>query len=89
MQRNQRKKNLMSPIDLANVDDEHENNMKVFVDETDNVETKDIFAIIDKDLPMNMRPLYLKYKFGTKLTKSQRTKIQDTIREILAKHGYS
>ena len=86
--RNSRKKNLMYPVAFDSVDDINEDNMKYNVASEELFDYKTIIDIIDKELPINMRSLYLKLKLNTKLTKSQKTKIQQIIKEILIKNGY-
>lgn len=86
--RNSRKKNLMYPVAFDSVDDINEDNMKYNVPSEELFDYKTIIEIIDKELPINMRSLYLKLKLNTKLTKSQKTKIQQIIKEILINNGY-
>jgi len=88
IKRTQSKKNLMNPIDIFNVDDEKEKNMKLYNNPIDIIDNKEMMTIIDKELPTNMRHLFLRFKFNTKLTKVQRTKILLVIKEILKKYGY-
>ena len=88
LKRNKNKKNLMNPIDITNIDDDKENNMKLFHSSSDSLNYKEMLKIIDKELPISLRPLYLKLKFGIKMTKTQKTKIQTIIKTILEEHGY-
>jgi DNA-directed RNA polymerase specialized sigma24 family protein len=88
LNKSSRKRNIMHPIEFNNVDDDNEDNMKSFVDLDKELDHKEIFKIINEELPLSMRPLFLRLKFGTKIPKGQKIKIQTTIREILEKHGY-
>jgi len=88
IKRSQRKKNLMNPIDISNVNDEHENNMRLHNDVGNIVDCKDMMDIIDRELPANMRKLFLQLKFNAKINKTQKTKITSVIKEILEKYGY-
>jgi hypothetical protein len=86
--RSKRKKNLMNPIDISNIDDEHEKNMSVHTDPGRLTDYDNMMKIIDRELPTNLRAQFLRLKFGTKLSKVNKIKIQTTIREILEKNGY-
>lgn len=85
--RNQRKKNIMNPVDITCIDDEHENNMKLLGDEP-MINYKEMLEIIDRELPLSLRPLFLRLKFGNKLTKIQKIKVQIAVQDILIAHGY-
>ncbi len=87
--RNLAKKNLMTPIELSNVRNEYENYMKKCVSVEHQISYKEIRKIIDENLPIEMRANYLRMLSDVYISKSKRILIQDTIREILIKHGYS
>lgn len=86
---NQTKKNLMIPIDIYSVDDEHEKHMKVSCDIDVKIDYDALVALIDRELPVLLRPLFIKLKYGNKLNKVEKSKIQAAIQEIIKKHGYS
>jgi hypothetical protein len=86
--RNQRKRNIMHPIGIDSVNDENERTMH-FIDNIDSIDYKELLTIINEELPINLRPLFLRLKFGSKLTKLQKTKIQTAVKEILIKYGYN
>jgi len=86
--RNEAKKNLMTPIELSNVRDEHEERMKVSHPVDEIVMSKEIHRIINNELPINMRSDYLRMISNVHVPKPRRTVIQETIKDILAEHGY-
>ncbi len=82
------KKNLLEPISIKNVRDEHEKNMWTKIDFVDDLEISDIFSLIDKELPVNLREDFLKLKQGMSLPKPKRERVYECIVEILEQHGY-
>ena len=89
IKRNLQKKNLMNFIDLNGVKDEHEKTMSFSYNLDNIIEHKEILKIINDELPIALRPIFKKLQFGIKLNKSQKNKIQDVLKEILNKHGYT
>jgi hypothetical protein len=87
--KNKSKKNLMNTIDISDINDTYEKNIREIYNLDDTLYYKEILEIIDKELPINLRPLFLRLKFGLRLTKAQKIKIQTTVKEILLQHGYS
>ena len=59
-------------------------------DETDtiDVDTDEIFKIIDKQLPAKMREDYLKILNNIYTPKKRRLDVLETVRIILEEHGY-
>ena len=87
--KNKNKKNLMNTIDITDINDTYEENIKEIYNLDDKLYYIEILELIDKELPINLRPLFLRLKFGLKLTKTQKIKIQVVIKEILLQHGYT
>tara|TARA_B100001564_G_scaffold22601_1_gene16893 strand:- start:263 stop:757 length:495 start_codon:yes stop_codon:yes gene_type:complete len=56
--------------------------------ETINVDTDEIFKIIDKELPAKMREDYLKILNNIYTPKKRRLDVLETVRTILEEHGY-
>lgn len=83
MVRNADKKNLMQPLDITNIDDEDEDNMRVDFDIPGGLDRKELFTKIDKELDVNMRSDWLKLKSGSALPKNKRVKLLNRVREIL------
>lgn len=82
------KKNLLEPISIGSVRDEHEKNMWTKIDFIDELQIDDIFSLIDKELPLELREDFLKVKQGVTIPKPKRDKIYEIILEILEKNGY-
>lgn len=80
--RNSCKKNLMSPIGIGNVRDEKEDNMKTEQDVIDDIIIQDLVDKIDREIPVDVRPLWIKVKTGIKLKKKERSKLAEAIQEI-------
>ena len=82
--RNNNKKNLMTPqyIEDNSVFSENDN----FIS---NIANKEIIDIIDQNIPTSERENYLKLKNGIKITRSELSKLQIVIMEIVKDHGYS
>jgi len=88
LRNNTQKKNLMNFIDLNCVNDEHENTMSLSHNLDEDLDYRAVIAIINDELPIDLRPTFKRLQFGNKLSKSQKNKIQTVIKEILNKHGY-
>lgn len=87
--RNAPKRNLMNPTDIDNINDEKEKNTKVNDESLEAVDTKVVFDVIDKYLPINMREDYIKLKYGIKIPKKRKDEIIESIRSILNTNGIS
>jgi hypothetical protein len=86
-QRNSAKKNLMSPIELGGVQDDGEDNMKIFEAGDDIVAFSEIIVLLDKEIPIEFRTDYLKLCQGIKLPKHRAIKIRQIVQEILEENG--
>ena len=84
--RNQSKKFLMEPIDISHIRDEHEKNMRLENDFISDIEDGELFAIIDKHLPVELRGDYLRLKSGVYISKPRREQIHTAIYEIFEEH---
>lgn len=82
--RNNNKKNLMTPqyIEDNSVFSQNDN----FIS---NIANQEIIDIIDKNIPTSERENYLKLKNGIKITRSELSKLQVVIMEIVKDHGYA
>ena len=87
--KNSSKKNLMIPIGLTRVNDEREDSMKTTQTVEHDAIGTELANIINEHLPITMRADYLRMTSEIHVPKFRRTKIQETIREILLDHGYS
>lgn len=85
--RNAAKRNVISPIELGNVRDEQEDNMKVFSDMADEIDTRHIMDLLDQKIPVHLRALWVRIKTGIQLNKADRDKIYPVIHDILRQEG--
>ena len=83
--RNGAKKNIMKPIDIYNVRDEREQNMRVD-DHVDDIVQKELWNIIDKHLDIGLRADYIKIKNNVKLPKKRRVIVEQAIFDIMREH---
>lgn len=81
--------NVIMPISLDNVKDEHEKNMWTKLDFASDMEIKEIFNIIDLNLPVHLRGDYLRMKQGVLIPKPRREKVETAIIDILQEYGYA
>lgn len=84
--RNTPKKNIINTIDIDNIDDERESNMSKCDKIGDEIDKSQIFTLIDAELPIYLRPYYIKWKAGCKIPKQYRDEIKSTIQKILKDH---
>lgn len=85
--RNTSKLNIVNPIEIGNVRDEQEDNMKVFEDITDTLELARAISTVDDEIPIPLRSLWLKLKNEIPLNKADREKLYPVVREILQREG--
>lgn len=81
------KKNIISPIEIGNVQDEQESNMKVFDDIGESIDLKHIIELVDKSVPINLRSMWIKLKTGISLNKGETDKLIPAVKEILRNNG--
>ena len=86
--RNLTKKNIISPIELCNVSDEYEENMKAYDNVVDTITFNEIKTLLDKGLPVEMRSDYIKMLYNLRVSKQRRAEIYEKIIEIVDEGGY-
>ena len=79
---------LMNPLSIEVVRDDEEDSMWTKVDFLNDIQVDDVFRIIDLHLPTDLRSDFLRMKQGILIPKPRRTKIEETILEILRENGY-
>lgn len=85
--RNNNKKNIMSPIGITEVDDEQENSMKLQNDAFDNFIKENTLALINKYLPIHLRKDLHQVLYENKNINTKRMKpLKDAILEIIEKY---
>ena len=82
-ERNNSKKHLMYPLDIHNVRDEQEKNMKLDDSFIEDVSTQELFTLIDDELSPSMRGDYLRIKYGVYVSKPRREKLCSEIKKII------
>lgn len=85
LSRNNNKKNIMKPIDIGNVNDAGEDNMRL-ADPTLELENTEIWNLIDQKLDISFRQDYIKLRNGVKLSKKRRQEIEQAVLEITQEH---
>ncbi len=81
--RNNAKKFLMEPLDISNIRDEQEKNMRNENDFNEDIFTREMFDLIDSELPVELRSDYLRIKDGVYVPKPRRQQIYDEISKII------
>ncbi len=87
-QLNNSKKFLMDTLDISNIRDEKEGNMRLDDDFIEKIANEELLEIIDEHLDVSFRSDYLRVKDGTYVPKPRREQIMEEITEILKDHGY-
>lgn len=78
------KNQIFQPVSIDNVAEESFINKRTTPDNIVNItEKKEIFDIIDRHLPVELRSTYLKMKSGVSVPKAKRTEVEQTIIRIL------
>lgn len=82
--RNDAKKNIMKPIGIDSVSENSReiNYSKLFED----ISNKEILDIIDKNISVKNRPIFLRLRGGSKVHKSEIKKLFNEIKQILTDH---
>lgn len=85
---NNSKKFLMDTLDIDNIRDEKEGNMRLEDEFVDKIANEELLEIIDEHLDVSFRSDYLRIRDGTYVPKPRREQIIEEITEILKDHGY-
>jgi hypothetical protein len=84
LSRNDNKKNIMKPIGLDNL---NEANREISDDNLiSSISNKEIINLIDKNISIKNRPIFLRLKGGSKVPKSELKKLIVEIKKILQDH---
>lgn len=83
VKRNENKKNINSPINISDVDDENEERMKQSGDFGELFDKKEILDYLDKKIPLLMRADYLKLLHGVNVPKARREQLMLMIKELV------
>ncbi len=83
---NNTKRFLMEPLDIDNIRDEHERNMRGDDNIVDELAKKELMGIVDAYLDMSLRSDYLRILHGVYVPKPRREQIYEAIMQILREH---
>ena len=83
---NNTKRFLMEPLDIENIRDEHERNMRGEENIVDELAKKELMDIVDTSLDMGLRGDYLRILHGVYVPKPRREQIYEAIMQILREH---
>jgi len=81
--RNANKMNLMSPVNLADMQNEENEVMAHDDDLNEFISQREFMQLIDENIPMEFRKDYLRLKNGIKLPKARRLALIDAIKTVL------
>ena len=77
--KNESRRNIMNPINIYRTTDVNERNMKVHEDPVGETSHNELVDLIDANIPLLLRPDWLKLKNSVRISKVQRTKVVDAI----------
>lgn len=77
------KQSIIQPLDITNINDESEDNMKIDFDVLDNINRSEIFNKINEELDVSMRADWLRMKAGVSIPRNRKEKIIEEVRRIL------
>ena len=84
--RNFAKRNLVEPLDISNIKDERERNMRRHEDVGNDMDLRELKSLIDAKLPVCYRADYNRMCSGVHVPKQQRLKIIETIKMIISEN---
>jgi DNA-directed RNA polymerase specialized sigma24 family protein len=85
---NNSKKFLMEPLDISNIRDESEKNMRLSDGFIDEIANQELLEIIDEHLDTSLRADYLRVRHGAYVPKPRREQISSEVRKILEEYGH-
>lgn len=81
--RNESKKNIISPIDISDVDDENEERMRMSGELGEIFDKKEVLDYLEQNVPIVMRADYLKILHGISVPKKRKEEIMLTIKSLI------
>jgi hypothetical protein len=85
--RNESKQNLMRPLDMSNVSDEHESRMRTASSVVDDAVSNEVLNKIDRALPVELRSDYLRMRDHVVIPKARRQRVREAVLAILQEEG--
>lgn len=83
LKRNGVKQNLMNPLDISNICDEHERTARVESTVVADIEKREILNLIDMHLDVELRQIYLQMQAGESVPKAKREQVERAVLDIL------
>jgi hypothetical protein len=83
VQRNNLKRNLMQPIDIHQLDKDDTLGLYHEINTGEDMDYHDFLSAIEAKIPPNMRGLFLRLKYHSALTKTQKLRLQKIVQEVL------
>ena len=80
--RNSSKQNLMRPLDIQNLSDENEKSVRHSHNIIDEATLAEVRAVIDSNLSVELRSIYLRIKAGESVPKAKRVKLENALKEL-------
>lgn len=87
--RNTTKQNIMKPLDMSNVSDESENNMREESSVIDDTIGSELRTLLDREIPVDLRKDYLQMLDGKRIPKGRREKVREAVLIIIKDKGYA
>lgn len=81
--RNASKQNLMRPLDIQTLSDENERSVRHNHNIIDEATLAEARAVIDNNLSVELRSIYLRIKAGESVTKAKRVKLENALRDLI------
>lgn len=86
--RNSAKQNIMRPLDMSNIADESESRMRDESATEEDAMGNELRALLDKELPVELRRDYLQMLDGKVIPKARRERVREAVLEITRDRGY-
>ena len=83
MQRNTVKQNIISPLDISNIDDEDEKNTRRESTVVDDLIKQELLSLIDMRLDVELRSTYLQMQVGENVPKAKREAVEKAVLDII------
>jgi hypothetical protein len=85
--RNSTKRNLMNPMELGDVVDGQEQNMKTWDNIEDILDKKELIKTIEENIPIELKPDFIRLRYDIRLPKIRKEKVLSAIHNILKEKG--
>jgi RNA polymerase sigma factor (sigma-70 family) len=83
LHRNSVKQNIINALDISNIADELEPNMREESSVVEDIERNELLALIDMKLDVELRQVYLQMQAGDSVSKTKREQVEKAILDIV------